>query len=330
MKITQKLLLSATVIGLVGSAAYWAVAQQSTKPAEDLPDAPQATAAALIQPNGPTVIMDTSKGQITCKFYQRQAPKAVANFIALAEGTKDWTDPATKKVQHHKPFYDGTIFHRVIPDFMIQGGDPLGTGMGDPGYTFNDEFDPNLNFDAPGKLAMANSGPDTNGSQFFITEAAYDSLNQHYTLFGQCDDPSVLVVKAIARVERDGQDKPLTPVVLKKVTIVREGQALQSSPGEAGVVAISSGMAMGLLDAPHSMAIYPIEAKKAGVSGTVVLGAVIGADGSVKELQVISGPELLQQAAMDAVRSWHYRPYLLNNQPVEVKTTINVIFTLGK
>ena len=102
--------------------------------------------------------------------------------------------------------------------------------MGDPGYSFDDEFDPNLNFDQPGKLAMANSGPNTNGSQFFITEQAYDSLNQHYTLFGQCDESSVEVVKAIARVQRDGNDKPLTPVVLKKVTIVREGQPLPPSP----------------------------------------------------------------------------------------------------
>ncbi len=154
---------------------------------------------------------------------------AVANFIGLATGTKDWTDPTTKKKVHHKPLYDGTTFHRVIPEFMIQGGDPTGTGMGDPGYTFNDEFDPNLNFDVPGRLAMANSGPNTNGSQFFITEQAYDSLNQHYTIFGQCDDPSVPVVKAIARVQRDSDDKPLTPVVLKKVTIVPEGQPSASA-----------------------------------------------------------------------------------------------------
>ncbi len=170
--------------------------------------------------------MDTSMGRITCQFYQRQAPKTVANFIALAQGTKDWTDPATGKKQHNKPLYDGTIFHRVIPEFMIQGGDPMGTGAGDPGYTFNDEIDPNLNFDGPGKLAMANSGPNTNGSQFFITEQAYDTLNQQYTLFGQCDEPSVQVVKAIARVPRDSNDRPLTPVVLKKVTIVPEGQPL--------------------------------------------------------------------------------------------------------
>ena len=169
-------------------------------------------------------------GRITCQFYEKQAPRAVANFIGLAEGTRDWTDAATKKKVHGKHYYDGTTFHRVIPEFMIQGGDPTGTGAGDPGYTFNDEFDPNLNFDRPGRLAMANSGPNTNGSQFFITEQAYDSLNQHYTLFGQCDDSSVLVVKTIARVQRDADDKPVDPVVLKKVTIVREGQPLPPAP----------------------------------------------------------------------------------------------------
>jgi peptidyl-prolyl cis-trans isomerase A (cyclophilin A) len=203
---------------------------QAAKPADDLPDAPQATAAAMVQPNGPTVVMDTSMGRITCQFYQKQAPNAVANFIGLAEGTKDWTDPATKKKVHGKRYYDGTTFHRVIPEFMIQGGDPTGTGMGDPGYSFNDEFDSNLNFDRPGRLAMANSGPNTNGSQFFITEAGYDSLNQHYTLFGQCDDPSVQVVKTIARVQRDANDKPLEPVVLRKVTIVREGESMPAQP----------------------------------------------------------------------------------------------------
>jgi len=213
------------------------MAQQTTKPAtqpvEDLPDAPQATAAALTRPNGPTVVMDTSMGRITCQFYEKQAPNAVANFIALAEGTKDWVDPITKKKQHNKPLYNGTIFHRVISEFMIQGGDPAGTGLGDPGYAFDDEVDPNLNFDQPGRLAMANSGPNTNGSQFFITEQAYDTLNQHYTLFGQCDESSVLVVKTIARVQRDSDDKPVEPVVLKKVTIVRDGQPLPPSPNAA-------------------------------------------------------------------------------------------------
>jgi peptidyl-prolyl cis-trans isomerase A (cyclophilin A) len=187
----------------------------------------------MTRPNGPNVVMDTSMGRITCQFFQRQAPKAVANFIGLAEGTKDWTDPDTNKIRHGKRLYDGTIFHRVIPEFMIQGGDPIGTGRGDAGYSFDDEFDPNLNFDVAGRLAMANSGPNTNSTQFFITEQPYDALNQHYTIFGQCDDSSVLVVKTIARVQTDGRDRPVTPVLLKKVTIVREGQPLPPSPNAA-------------------------------------------------------------------------------------------------
>jgi peptidyl-prolyl cis-trans isomerase A (cyclophilin A) len=203
-------------------------APQSTQPAvqtpaQALPDAPIAT---TVLPNGPTVVMDTSMGRITCQFFQAQAPKAVSNFIGLAEGTKDWTDPTTNKVMRHKRYYDGTTFHRVIPEFMIQGGDPTGTGTGNPGYAFDDEFDPNLNFDVPGRLAMANSGPNTNASQFFVTEGPQDSLNQKYTIFGQCDDSSVTVVKTIARVDRDGNDKPLSPVILQKVTIVREGEKI--------------------------------------------------------------------------------------------------------
>ena len=222
MKNRKSLLISALCLTTL-AAAY---AQQSTPAAQELPDAPTANLPMNIAPNGPTVVIDTSMGRITCQFYEKQAPLAVANFIGLATGTKDWTDPATRKVQHHKPYYDGTIFHRVIPEFMIQGGDPTGTGTGDPGFSFNDEFNPNLNFDRAGRLAMANSGPNTNGSQFFITEQGYDSLSGHYTLFGQCDDASVAVVKAIARVPRDSSDKPLTPVVLKKMTIVPEGQEL--------------------------------------------------------------------------------------------------------
>jgi peptidyl-prolyl cis-trans isomerase A (cyclophilin A) len=233
MKLKNSLLIPIFAAAFAASALSQAPTTPPAAPPADIPDAPQATVAASIVPNGPTVVMDTSMGRITCQFFQKQAPKAVANFIALAQGTRDWQDPATKAKEHHKPLYDGTTFHRVIPGFMIQGGDPAGTGMGDPGYSFDDEFDPNLNFDKPGRLAMANSGPNTNGSQFFITEQAYDSLNQHYTLFGQCDEPSVLVVKTIARVERDANDKPLTPVLLKKVTIVREGQAMPPAPAAA-------------------------------------------------------------------------------------------------
>ena len=330
MKIQRALLISS----LAACAALVAIAQQSTSP--EVPDAPQATAEALTVPNGPYVVMDTSMGRITCQFFQKQSPNSVANFIALAEGTKDWTDPTTNKVQRHKRFYDGTTFHRVIPEFMIQGGDPAGTGMGGPGYAFDDEFDPSLNFDRPGRLAMANSGPNTNGSQFFITELPFESGNGHYVIFGQCDDASVDVVKAIARVPRNADDKPLTPVVLQKVTIANElppppppGEASAPTPGAAPRrISISAGVAVGLLVSKAPI-VYPIDAKKAGVSGTVVLSAIIGRDGTVEDLQVVSGPEMLQQAALDSVKQWRYRPYLLNGDPVEVRTTINIIFTLG-
>ncbi|HKD61962.1 MAG TPA: peptidylprolyl isomerase [Terracidiphilus sp.] len=225
----MKLRFLASSSVLCAAFAATVFAQDTTKPAEPLPDAPQATAAATIHPNGPTVVIDTTMGRITCQFYEKQAPKTVANFIALAKGAKDWTDPQTQKKMHNKPLYDGTVFHRVIPEFMIQGGDPTGTGMGDPGYRFEDEFDPNLNFDVPGRLAMANSGPNTNGSQFFITEVPTEHLNQRHTIFGQCDDASMTVVKAIARVERGPNDKPVTPVVLQKVTIVPEGQSVPAA-----------------------------------------------------------------------------------------------------
>jgi peptidyl-prolyl cis-trans isomerase A (cyclophilin A) len=216
--------------------------QQTTPPAtppasspassQELPDSPGAQAQVHLspQPTGPTAVLDTSMGRITCKLFSKEAPQTVANFVGLAEGTKDWTDPTTHKKMHGKPLYNGTQFHRVIPEFMIQGGDPTATGMGDPGYMFEDEFDPNLNFDVPGRLAMANSGPNTNGSQFFITEAPTEHLDQKHTIFGQCDDSSVLVVKTIARVERDGNDKPVDPVILKKVTIVPDGQPLPPAP----------------------------------------------------------------------------------------------------
>ena len=234
MKLHNAFVLSVMMAGCTALAAQQgangSTLQQSSS---DLPDAPVANVAVLIQPNGPRVVFDTSMGRITCQFYQKQAPNAVANFIGLATGQKEWTDPKTHKQVRNKPFYDGTIFHRVIPEFMIQGGDPTATGMGDPGYSFDDELNPGLNFDRPGRLAMANSGPNTNGSQFFITEQAYDTLNQHYTLFGQCDEAGVEVVKAIARVDRDADDKPKSPVTLDKVTIVPEGQDLPPVPATA-------------------------------------------------------------------------------------------------
>ena len=168
----------------------------------------------------PMALFDTSMGKLKCELYPKQAPQTVANFIALAQGTKEWTNPQTG-VKSKTPLYDNTIFHRVIPNFMIQGGDPIGNGTGDPGYRFDDEVTPELGFDRPGKLAMANSGPNTNGSQFFITEAAYPSLNGHYSIFGQCDEASVDVVKKIARVATDPRNNhPDIDVKLQHVEIV--------------------------------------------------------------------------------------------------------------
>jgi len=179
-----------------------------------------ANVAVLIVPNGPRVVMDTSMGRITCQFYQKQAPNAVANFIGLATGQKEWVDPRTHKQVRNKPYYDGTTFHRVIPEFMIQGGDPTGTGMGDPGYSFDDEIDPNLKFDRPGRLAMANSGPNTNGCQFFITVAPTPWLTGNHTIFGEVIEGQDIADK-ISVVKTGAQDKPAVPVVLESVVIER-------------------------------------------------------------------------------------------------------------
>ncbi len=227
MKITRTSLLLAP---LLLSASCLALAQQSVAPLPPLPDSPDAQVKQPLVPTGPTAVFDTSMGRITCKLYAKEAPETVANFIGLATGTKEWTDPVTHKKVRGRSLYNGTTFHRVIPNFMIQGGDPIGTGEGDPGYMFADEFNPELNFDVPGRLAMANSGPGTNGSQFFITEVPTPHLNQKHTIFGQCDDPSLLVVQSIARVPTGEQDKPETPVVLTKVTIVAEGQPMPPAP----------------------------------------------------------------------------------------------------
>ncbi len=212
------------------AATQSAPASSPAATANDLPDSPAAQVRPVLQPTGATAVFDTSMGRIICRLFDKQAPMAVDNFVGLATGAKDWQDPTTHEKMHKKPFYDGTQFHRVIPHFMIQGGDPTATGMGDPGYFVKDEINPDLNFDVAGRLAMANSGPNTNGSQFFITEDAEDDLDGKYTIFGQCDDPGVLVVKTIARVERDSHDKPITPVTLDKVTIVQPGRPLPALP----------------------------------------------------------------------------------------------------
>ena len=201
--------------------------------AENPQSSPKPGVRKAATPSGPPVaIIDTTAGKMTCTLFPTKAPVGVANFIGLAKGTKDWTSPATGRRMHGVPLYNGTIFHRVIPGFMIQGGDPLGTGTGDPGYKFKNETSLDLTFDRPGRLAYANAGPDTNGSQFFITEQAFsgsqaDLLNGKYTIFGQCDDPSVDLVKKIAAMPRDANngDRPYDPVKINKVTILRGGTA---------------------------------------------------------------------------------------------------------
>jgi peptidyl-prolyl cis-trans isomerase A (cyclophilin A) len=162
-------------------------------------------------------VFETSKGNITCILYPKQAPKTVANFVDLAKGEKEWTNPKTGN-KEKSPLYDGTVFHRVIPDFMIQGGDPLGTGTGGPGYRFEDEVTDELGFDKVGRLAMANAGPNTNGSQFFITVAPTVWLNGRHTIFGQVVEGQD-VVDTISKVKKDFRNKPLEDVVLKKVVI---------------------------------------------------------------------------------------------------------------
>src|SRR5437588_2972535 len=191
------------------------------------------TAPAAASSGNPVAVIDTTAGKLRCTLFEKQAPVTVANFIALANGTKDWKNPISHVTKHNTPLYDGTIFHRVIPNFMIQGGDPAGNGSGDPGYAFKDELDATLLFDRPGRLAMANSGPNTNGSQFFITEVPTPHLNGKHTIFGQCDDASIVLVKQIARMAVDpASDKPFRPVKIKHVSIVRGAAA--ASPAKPG------------------------------------------------------------------------------------------------
>jgi len=166
-----------------------------------------------------TATLHTSLGDIVIELFPNHAPKTVENFVGLATGSKEWSDPRTGKKSNEK-LYDGTIFHRVISGFMIQGGDPLGQGFGGPGYQFADEFHGELQFDRPYILAMANSGPGTNGSQFFITVAATAWLNRKHTIFGEVKDAaSQALVDKIGATPTGAQDKPVTPVVINSVTI---------------------------------------------------------------------------------------------------------------
>lgn len=195
---------------------------------------PRATASAAAQSETRTpglyMTFQTDKGDIACKLYEAEAPVTVHTMVGLAIGKLAYIDPQTKQAMRKK-FFDGLTFHRVIPDFMIQGGDPLGNGTGrpvGPGFPYKSEVVKTLKFDVPGRLAMANAGPNTNGSQFFITEAPQSSLNGGYTIWGQCGNLDV--VKAIARVKRDGRDKPFTPVFIAHVVVERVGSAPADAP----------------------------------------------------------------------------------------------------
>ncbi|HEX9759799.1 MAG TPA: peptidylprolyl isomerase [Candidatus Acidoferrales bacterium] len=168
---------------------------------------------------GTYAIFETSQGRIVARLFDKEAPNTVANFVGLAEGTKEFTDSKTRQ-KSKRPFYNGLNFHRVIPDFMIQAGCPLGTGTGDPGYRFPDEFHSSLQHDRPGKLSMANAGPNTNGSQFFITVAATPWLDGRHAIFGEVIEGQDVADK-ISKLPRDGQDRPCTAVVMQSVTIER-------------------------------------------------------------------------------------------------------------
>jgi len=167
---------------------------------------------------GKYATFETTEGTIVCRLFDKEAPKTVSNFVDLAEGKREWKHPSTGKKSNDR-LYDGTIFHRVIPKFMVQGGDPQGTGTGGPGYQFEDETKGSPHrFDKPGKLAMANAGPNTNGSQFFITVVATDWLTGKHTIFGEVVEGQN-VVDQITQVPRGRNDRPNKDVVLKKVTI---------------------------------------------------------------------------------------------------------------
>jgi peptidyl-prolyl cis-trans isomerase A (cyclophilin A) len=224
---------------IAGSLA--AAQTSSAKPASHAKPATTAKPAASASMAGatPAAIIDTSAGKMNCTLFPDKAPIGVANFIGLATGTKDWKNPASGATKHGVPLYDGTIFHRVIPGFMIQGGDPAGTGSGaDPIKPFKNEVSPDLTFDKAGRLAYANAGPNTNTSQFFITEVPFtgqqaSALNGNYTIFGQCDEASVALVKQIAGMSRDGNDRPYRPIRINHITIQKGGSGAAKPAGAA-------------------------------------------------------------------------------------------------
>lgn len=236
-------ILATTFLMITVAAAAWGQTSPATQ------TAPPAKTGTAAKPSGaakpvvhtatkPTAIINTTVGKMNCTLFPDKAPIGVENFIGLASGTKDWKNPVSGATKHGVPLYDGTIFHRVIPDFMIQGGDPAGTGSGnDPIPPFKNEVSSDLLFDRPGRLAYANTGQiNSNSSQFFITEVATPHLNGGYTIFGQCDEASVALVKQIAHMARDpSTDKPFRPVKIIHISVVR-GTGTAAKPGAGTTV----------------------------------------------------------------------------------------------
>lgn len=186
---------------------------------------------AVAQEANPKAVIKTTDGDITIELLPQKAPETVSNFIGLSTGEKTWTDPRSGRVVNNQPLYNGTIFHRTIPGFMIQGGDPAGNGMGGPGYRFKNE-DSDEVFDKPGVVAMANAGRDTNGSQFFITVAPYPSLNGGYTVFGHVTE-GMDVVNKIINKPTGPNDRPNDPAVIRSIEIIRPGQAAAQPAADA-------------------------------------------------------------------------------------------------
>ncbi len=214
-------ILAALAVGL-------SLAAQQTPPAGPSKTAPAKSADQRAP--GLYMTLETDKGSIGCKLFEKEAPQTVRAVVGLAIGKKSYVDPRTHRRVNGKRFYDGLTFHRVIPDFMIQGGDALGNGTGDPGFTLPAEIRKELNFDVPGRLAMARLPDDINSasSQFFITEVPYPHLNQQYTILGQC--ANIDVVRTIARVPRNRENRPLTPVHIRRVLVERVGPVPPDAP----------------------------------------------------------------------------------------------------
>ena len=223
MKIRKHVSLLAALFAILAVAGPFQAAPYLRATAQD-------AAQTETRTTGLYMTFETDKGDIACKLYEAEAPITVHTMVGLAIGKIAYIDPRTKQGTRNK-FFDGLTFHRVIPGFMIQGGDPLGNGTGGPigpGFPYKSEVVKSLKFDLPGRLAMANAGPNTNRSQFFITEAPQPALNGGYTIWGQCGNLDV--VKAIARVKRDGRDKPFTPVFIAHVVVERVGPAPVDAP----------------------------------------------------------------------------------------------------